>query len=161
MNFAEAFIAQARSDLDAHNELCRSPILPSCHRLHYLQMWLEKLCKAHAWTPDALPERKHGVVSKFLPMLVSHHWKAMGFAEKPNQGSLKKLARMVDLLHPSLDGAGRHPQNVEYPWPQRGSWQAPVYEHFELASQLATIDGIKFLKAAISLTHHPHLAPVQ
>ena len=39
---SEAFAAQAASDLDVYDILASST-LPSSHRLHYLQMWLEKL----------------------------------------------------------------------------------------------------------------------
>jgi hypothetical protein len=48
---AEAFAFQAASDLDAFDALTASA-LPTCHRLHYLQMWLEKLCKAYLWLPQ-------------------------------------------------------------------------------------------------------------
>jgi hypothetical protein len=47
---SEAFAAQAASDMDAFDVLEPSSI-PHCHRLHYLQMWLEKLCKAYLWLP--------------------------------------------------------------------------------------------------------------
>ncbi len=43
---AEAFAAQAAADLDVYDLLAKSG-LPSSHCLHYLQMWLEKLCKAY------------------------------------------------------------------------------------------------------------------
>ncbi|EYF06105.1 hypothetical protein [Chondromyces apiculatus] len=48
--WSEAFAAQAASDLDAHDTLVKSSV-PSSHRLHTLQMWLEKLCKAYLWLP--------------------------------------------------------------------------------------------------------------
>ena len=66
---SEAFAAQAASDLDAYETLAKST-LPSSHRLHYLQMWLEKLCKAYLWLPDATDEGlrgRHNVVDRVLP----------------------------------------------------------------------------------------------
>ncbi len=63
---SEAFAAQAASDLDAYDILASST-LPSSHRLHYLQMWLEKLCKAYLWLPEAAADdlrSKHNVVDK-------------------------------------------------------------------------------------------------
>src|SRR5271157_3344290 len=56
---SEAFAAQAASDLDAYDILASST-LPSSHRLHYLQMWLEKLCKAYLWLPEAAADDLRG-----------------------------------------------------------------------------------------------------
>jgi len=71
--WSEAFAAEATSDLDAYERSSRSP-LPQCHRLHYLQMWLEKLCKAyvHNANLDAL-KSTHKVVAKVLPSLIQEH----------------------------------------------------------------------------------------
>ena len=53
MPLARAFATQAASDLDAFEALTATT-LPTCHRLHYLQMWLEKLCKAYLWLPEGV-----------------------------------------------------------------------------------------------------------
>src|SRR5882724_6463098 len=45
--FAQAFIAQARSDWLVYRVLTESAEVPLCHRLHYLQMACEKLAKAY------------------------------------------------------------------------------------------------------------------
>lgn len=79
---AEAFAAQAASDLDAYQVLANST-LPSSHRLHYLQMWLEKLCKAYLWLPDTAAEDlriRHNVIDKVLPRIIGEHWRRIGFA---------------------------------------------------------------------------------
>lgn len=62
--WSEAFAAQARSDLDVYDFLTSST-MPISHRLHYLQMWLEKICKAH--TPDEEFRKTHNVIAKVLP----------------------------------------------------------------------------------------------
>jgi hypothetical protein len=72
--WAEAFAVQAGSDLDAYEQLCR-PGVRTSHRLHYLQMWLEKLCKAYLWLPRAADDlrMRHQVVEKVLPRMISEH----------------------------------------------------------------------------------------
>jgi hypothetical protein len=78
--WSEAFAAQAASDYDTYQLLTRSP-LPSSHRLHYLQMWLEKLCKAHLWRPEANADvlrTTHNVVAKVLPHLIKDYWRRIG-----------------------------------------------------------------------------------
>ena len=70
---SEAFAEQAGSDLDAYELIAKSS-LPSSHRLHYLQMWLEKLCKAYLLLPSASQDGllgKHNVVGKVLPLAKS------------------------------------------------------------------------------------------
>jgi hypothetical protein len=59
--------------------------VPVSHRLHYLQMWLEKLCKAYLWLPGANAvelRTRHQVVGNVLPRLMK------GFTERVQfQGS--------------------------------------------------------------------------
>jgi len=51
---SRAFIRQAQSDYLVFELLSKEP-LPGCHRLHYLQMWLEKLCKAYIKILNVVP----------------------------------------------------------------------------------------------------------
>jgi len=145
----EASAAQAASDLDAYDILASST-LPSSHRLHYLQMWLEKLCKAYLWLPEAAADdlrSKHNVVDKVLPRIIQEHWRRIGFTHRPDIASIRQLCREVDLLHPQVDDNGRRPDNVEYPW-TGVSWRCrgagsvgvfarakAVYECWEIAPQ--------------------------
>jgi hypothetical protein len=46
VNRRQAFLAQARSDLTAYDDLCKVKDLSSCHRLHYLQMFTEEIARA-------------------------------------------------------------------------------------------------------------------
>jgi len=68
----DAFARQARADKRAYEVLCAAS-LRACHRLHFLQVFLEKLCKALSWAdlpgPGAVPAflRSHGVIAKVLP----------------------------------------------------------------------------------------------
>lgn len=119
--FAQAFRLQAASDLDAYESLV-STTIPVSHRLHYLQMWLEKLCKAHLWLPgvDAVELRtRHQVVGAVLPRLVNEKCRRLhAFNQTPPMQAIRALCREVDLLHPQIDDGGRRPENVEYPWKQ-------------------------------------------
>lgn len=155
--YADAFLAQAASDLDAYEALSRST-LPSCHRLHYLQMWLEKLCKAYVSLSAASDELafKHQVVHKVLPKLIAEHWRRAGLTTKPDVDAVRRLCRAVDLLHPQVDGGGLHPDNVEYPWPNGAhDYSVPAQFKFSLARELETRAGRDLLKAATMLTRTP------
>ena len=86
---SEAFAAQAASDLDVYDILAIST-LPRSHRLHCLQMWLEKLCKAYLWLPEAAADdlrSKHNVVDKVLPRIIQEHWRRIGFTHRPKRAS--------------------------------------------------------------------------
>lgn len=157
---SEAFAAQAASDLDAYYLLARST-LPTCHRLHYLQMWLEKLCKAHLWfragTADDL-RSKHGVVEKILPQLIKSHWRKIGFTQPPQIEAIRALCREIDLLHPQISDNKARPDNVEYPWPDgSGNIQLPAQWKFPLAKRLESPPGRLLIKAAHALTCTPKL----
>ena len=158
MTRSEAFAAQAASDLDAYAVFAESS-LPAAHRLHYLQMWLEKLCKAYLWLPDspAVDLRgRHNVVEKVLPRLIGEHWRRIGFDQRPDLASIRQLCREVDLLHPQVDDNGRRGDNVEYPWASAsGGIEVPARWKFPLSSRLSTHTGRLLLKAATSLTRSP------
>lgn len=161
---ARAFIEQAKSDLAAYRLLNASP-LPTCHRLHYLQMWLEKLCKAHLWSPNGSADElrmTHNVVGKILPQLINQYWRRIGFTNRPDLTPIRELCREVDLLHPQVDAGGSRPDNVEYPWLDNGGdANAPADWSFPLAARLHQPPGRLLLKAATALTDTPLLLPVE
>lgn len=157
-SWSEAFAAQALSDLQAYDLLNRST-LPISHRLHYLQMWLEKLCKAYLWSPGALPigsKASHNVVADVLPKLIVEHWRWIGFEQRPNRKKIWELCREIDLLHPQVDDNNRRPENVEYPWiGTTGEVEVPAQWEFSLAGMLYSNQGRLLLKAADRLTRKP------
>jgi hypothetical protein len=157
---SEAFAAQAAADLDAYSLLAESA-LPSAHRLHYLQMWLEKLCKAHLWLVDTHSEDlrwRHNVVAKVLPQLIREHWRRIGLENRPAIATIRDLCREIDLLHPQVDDNGRRPDNVEYPWVGTGGdIEVPAKWTFPLAQRLYTNPGRLLLKAANRLTRSPNI----
>lgn len=123
VSLAEAFRRQAASDLDAYEALVPTT-LPVSHRLHYLQMWLEKLCKAYLWLPGTSEEdlrMRHQVVASVLPRLVAERWRRLdAFKTKPDMGAIRAICREIDLLHPQVHDGGRRMDNVEYPWTDDG-----------------------------------------
>ena len=160
--WSQAFAAQAASDLEAYEFLVQSA-LPVNHRLHHLQMWLEKLCKAYIWMPSASPdmellEERHNVIAKVLPRLIHEHWRRIGFENKPDMGPVRDLCREIDLLHPQIKDAQRRPDNAEYPWlAGSGSIEVPAQWQFPVARRLYSYPGKLLLKAAIQLTRSPAL----
>lgn len=122
-------------------------------------MWLEKLCKAYLWQPEAAADdlrMKHNVVDKILPRIIAEHWRRIGFEQRPDIGAIRQLCREVDLLHPQVDDNGRRPDNVEYPWiGSAGNSEVPAQWNFPLARRLYSPSGRLLLKAAISLTREP------
>jgi hypothetical protein len=158
--FAEAFRQQAESDLRAYEALVTTQ-LPVSHRLHYLQMWLEKLCKAYLWLPNVVEEdlrTRHQVVAAVLPRLILRRWRRLnGFAQQPDIDLLRPICREVDLLHPQVDDGGRRPDNVEYPWTSNGRNLVPSEHKFPLVKQLYRHPGSLVLKAAVQLTRDPDL----
>ncbi|MGA9527414.1 MAG: hypothetical protein WBS24_04805 [Terriglobales bacterium] len=146
---------QAASDLNTYEILARST-LPACHRLHYLQMWLEKLCKAHLYFESDQRQFTHKFVAKHLPKLVIDHWRRTNFQAGGIAGSVRELCREIDQLHPQVDNDGRSPDNVEYPWiSMSGRIETPAKWHFRLADRLETHPGRLLLKAAAALTRDP------
>jgi len=156
--WSEAFAAQAASDLHAFDLLTRSA-LPSSHRLHYLQMWLEKLCKAYVYeTKIEAWKDVHNVIARVLPRLIDEHWRRIGFARPSNAAQIRDLCREIDLLHPSIKDNNRRPDNVEYPWlAASGSIEVPARWKFPIAARLYTNPGRLLLKAAVRLTANPGL----
>jgi hypothetical protein len=142
--WSQAFAAQAASDLAAYEWLAKGA-LPQSHRLHYLQMWLEKLCKAyiHQAKVDALKDT---------------HWRRIGFENPPRSPEIRAICREVDLLHPAAKDDRRRPENVEYPWPgNSGDIEVPAQWKFSLAARLHTDAGRLLLKASDRLTRNPAL----
>ena len=131
---SEAFARQAASDMATYEVLANTS-LPCCHRLHSLQMWLEKLCKSHIHDTnlpvDAL---SHGVIAKVLP------------------------CREIDLLQPPVKAGGRREDNVEYPWcSAAGTVHYPAQYDFAVAGRLQSQPGKLLLKVATLLTRNPSI----
>ena len=121
--FARGFYRQARADFGTFLRLEHDGEIPTCHRLHYLQMACEKLAKAYQFRSRRPNEQdllsRHAQIEHALPLIVREVYRRASPASK-NLGrlliKLEHLARQLDLLSPSVDDGGRRPDNCEYPW---------------------------------------------
>jgi len=148
----DAYLCQARSDWDMWLHLCKVARLP-CHRLHYLQMAVEKLGKAlliaGAGQSIETLQKSHLAFTKFL--LISTRNKALASqydmsAEqyRAHVRGIAPLAYGVEQLGPQVAHGG---PNVEYPWRDpSGRICAPAQEGFSIAEQLGTPRGVNLLK---------------
>ena len=149
-----AFARQARADLDAYNALSRSPDLPPCQRLHFLQMACEKASKAYELREGTLSERTlttHVVIAHNLPLIFRAYYQDT-FGKtlhrySPLLDRVRALAREIELLAPASADGTRRPDNAEYPWRDaRGRVQTPALHDFRVAVDLDTPAGKALLK---------------
>ena len=116
--FAEAFIVQARSDWRVYRILAERNEVPSCHRLHYLQMVCEKLAKAYRLRDTKSPiddlVSKHSGFSKFVgPFFTALKDEYRGKDEQL-RGLIQRartLAREIEKLAPAIDRSAS-PENA-------------------------------------------------
>lgn len=118
--WARAFASQALADLTTR-DLLASQSAPKCHRLHFLQMSAEKLCKAFLIQANGFDSLayKHCLVAKTLPLVlrrVLESSKQNSHQIQTQLRSIRHLSREIELLSPSCDSNGGRPDNVEYPW---------------------------------------------
>lgn len=122
MTWAQAFRRQAESEYGVYKWLSeKESALPTCHRLHALQMATEKLAKSYmAGSDDVVPKKSHAVFEGFLRLIASNRdiRKRFGYEGRHEQFkatvyALLPFARKVQSLAPSgeLDQ-----MNAEYPW---------------------------------------------
>lgn len=139
MGWAIGYARQAKSDFMVRDCLLSvSPPLPRCHELHYLQMAMEKLCKAHLLetkgaTSDDV-KKSHAHIASPLRVIVrqmlarskgggNSHWVI---------DAVGPLATKIERLSPAV-GGDSYPSNCEYPWClPNGSVIAPVDYDFDL-----------------------------
>jgi len=136
MNWAQAFARQACSDFQVRDELLRLG-LPPCHQLHYLQMAMEKVAKAHYMQRGDDPvslQRSHGYIAKATAVIVKSELSKTG-ESKPRwlMEAINRLAQQIDRLAPAVDAGGAAPSNCEYRWINaRGDVVVPAEHDFRL-----------------------------
>jgi hypothetical protein len=118
--WARAFAEQALSDLQARAILAGSDA-DKCHRLHFLQMAAEKICKAHLIDANGYDAMKHVhcVVAKHLPIIIRQLLIQQSQKDSAIQQRVKfakHLGAEIDILSPSCKAAGAREENSEYPW---------------------------------------------
>ena len=132
-NWGAAYAKQALADIKVWDELQGNTGIPSCQKLHFLQMACEKLCKAHLCKqPGADPktyQSSHAYTAKNLGIIIRQQ---ISLAPKPPKNAkfllahCNHLAREIELLHPSVEAGGNRPDNCEYPWEQGGKVYVPA-----------------------------------
>lgn len=149
MNWAIAFARQAESDLAVRDYLLENERLSQCHQLHYLQMALEKLAKAHILAGGGGIRPVHGYIGKHLPIMVSQMLrKSRGEKDAWVIDAVRVLAQRVERLAPAVDAGGTVPSNCEYPWrTPNGKIASPLDYDFGL-HLLRERAGLIMLKAA-------------
>ena len=152
-----AYARQADADLRAWELYEKHPgaVAAECHKLLFLQMACEKLCKAYliqaGMSPDIL-RRSHGVVAKHLPGVIRQQIVVM----KPNRRGLmgvlaqvRHMANEIEILNPAVRRDEQRPDNCEYPW-ESGEEDAriisPLDWSFHPARLVTAPAGRTFLK---------------
>ena len=161
-----AYARQAASDFAVHDYLALNKNLPTCHRLHYLQMAFEKTAKAHYWgtTPGGLDHSRmnktHEVAQKFLPVVVRNYWMTRSRGQAPAEDfmdGIRLLCREIDLLAPAVSDDQQRKDNCEYPWElldENGGVsgiRSPLDQSFAAEGLLKRRHGVTLLKAVKAL----------
>ncbi len=141
--WAKAFATQGASDLQvyeiltAHEEK-KSGTVPSCHRLHYLQMATEKIAKSYLVGIGNLSPRtrSHIAVANCVKIYYRSAPVKLKFAGKNDrrekiEAIMLDVAHKIEQLNPAVDDENV-PANVEYPWSMEQNLVVPCRHKFEI-----------------------------
>ena len=171
------YARQAQSDLLVYDAFaCRPELgdLPACHRLHYLQMCLEKTAKAYLWQSDRRSERSekinlsHKFIAKVLPQIFREYWLHHHKDKRPSAIKLKRIKQLcqeLDFLAPATDDAGQRPDNCEYPWRRDDSsgkatiivpalYSFPVLDLLHWTEAVELIKSVTFILSTLTQDTH-------
>jgi hypothetical protein len=159
-DWALAYARQARADFRAWELYEQHPeaVAAECHKLLFLQMACEKLCKAFLVRTGARPEdlqASHGYIANPLPVVIRQEIIDSGQNPDRMRGVLtlvRHLAGEIEVLNPAVRRDGLRPDNCEYPWEAGDQVISPLDWTFH-PSRLVTVRGgptfVKLLKEAI------------
>jgi hypothetical protein len=158
--WARAYARQADIDFKAWELYEKHPeaVAAECHRLLFLQMASEKLCKAHlirGGTPPENLQTSHGYIANPLPIIMQEPMRRMRRNLHGMQGVLtqiRHLANEIEVLNPAMTRDGQRPDNCEYPWEAGDDVISPLdwaLTPSRLASAPAGRTFIKLLRGAI------------
>jgi len=103
-----SFARQALSDLNAR-EILSANNASKCHRLHFLQMAAEKLCKAYLIKSQTGHDGNfttHAVIKRHLKTIARYY----------GCRSVGVFANEIEVLSPACRDGGVRQDNTEYPW---------------------------------------------
>ena len=154
-----AYAKQAKADLQARERLLEDSDMPDCQQLHFLQMACEKICKAYLCGQGADPEAlrtSHAYIARVLPIIARQRFVVQSRGAQRDRSwildAIRKLARKIELLAPSVKAGGTSPANCEYPWTGTdGVLRVPAEHNFQidLLYEQAGRHLIKALYAAV------------
>ena len=160
-DWALAFARQARADFKAWElyGLYPEAVAEECHKLLFLQMACEKLCKAYLIRTGARPEdlqTSHGYIANPLPVVIRRE--IIDSGQNPNRmqgvlGLVRHLAGEIEVLNPAVRRDGLRPDNCEYPWEAGDQVISPLdwtFHPSRLVTVLAGPTFLKLLKGAIA-----------
>ena len=153
---ARAYLAQARSDLEAYDVSGKAaePVIAEHHRLHLLQMALEKLAKSFLYDAAPAADFNHSVVLKAVnvlrgnPAAANASGAATLSAFRRELEAAKPVLLLIEAASPSVGFDGRtlrreeseRTANVEYPWQLEPndptSWVSPATRPVRLLRRL-------------------------
>lgn len=134
-NWASAYAKQALSDLNAREILARGNA-EKCHRLHFLQMAAEKICKAYLTAANGheTVKKTHAWVSRNLPVIARHFFSLLNDSNKISRWEISEIRRLaceIEVLAPACDHGDVREGNSEYPWEDgKGNVRAPCEYDF-------------------------------
>ena len=134
-DWARAYARQALSDLDVRDELAIAGA-HKCHRLHFLQMAGEKVCKAHLTSANGHENvrKTHAYIEKNIPIIARLFYSRANDDNAMAQWEareIKRIAKEIQVLAPACDDEGARPDNSEYPWQDgRGDVRTPCEYNF-------------------------------
>lgn len=153
-DWATAFARQADADFRAWELAEKHPesVAAECHKLLFLQMACEKLCKAYllgVGTPPESLQASHGYIANPLPVIVKQQILHMGLDLGRMKGVLEKvrhLTREIEILSPAIRRGGQRPDNCEYPWECGDRVVSPLDWSFSTSRLCTESAGRTFLK---------------
>jgi hypothetical protein len=122
-DWVRALARQADADFRAWELFEKNPqaLAAECHKLQFLQMACEKLCKAHLirrGTPPQDLRGSHGYIANPLPVIIREQARRLRRNLDGMQrvlAQIRLLAAEIELLNPAVRRDGRRPDNCEYP----------------------------------------------
>ena len=156
--WVRAFARQADADFRAWElyDVYPEAVAAECHRMHFLQMACEKLCKACVLDAQIVTldkvQTSHGFVKSQLSTILKQElsYKREKSAQiKTVMQHFKRFAQEIEVLNPSMDSKHR-PDNCEYPWESNGRVLSPLDHTFYLSNLMIEPSGINFLKSVRS-----------
>ena len=145
-DWAIAYANQADADFRAWElyQIHPEAVAAECHKLLFLQMACEKLCKAYLCRPGVDLEslqKGHGFIANPLPKIVEQQFLHAGGKPEMLPGLMthvRHLANEIEVLNPSMKRGGKREDNCEYPWQAGDRVLSPLDQSFS-PSQLCLV----------------------